>query len=1293
MGSGQIPESANTLFVSTSAGISSGMVVTDGGVNLTGNPLVVTGTCTGTAPATCPVGNNYYPTFTTPVSMVAAWSTLIPGQYLSFVNSRVKILDYQGACGQTGAYNGGPGCYTVYNPLSLSISPRTTITTTGITDGGAVAPGRALTIRDQGPGVIFPVTNYSAGTGTLDLSGTFDTSLLGGTPTVIQAQISYTAGGPPVPGCSACAWTNLTGYAATPDSGTVFNWKGQAVNIPGKQGPLYISVRAANGTAYATMPNFVNIGLAFETYGEGQLGAWPGGGASGTIWSSGLWAFNSWSIGNIGPSTASGLLPGQTTPNIGDRFNIIGFPDGPGILNQKLTNALGVPSMEIDTIRDGIGIGNEILGNVVQRQMVGVGDGTTTVWCSTTNFCAVPSVSGQLVFNAATMTGASFSGSVSGSVVTIGSLSAASPGTWGAIQPGEVLSGAGISGSPTLLYCLTGCAASSGGSGSTWMLSASLGTIGTEPMRADPPGGAPWPLFRAAGNGNSSLSQALIQAGTFKITQLLSGVTTTLCQDTTAFAYNNENGNCTGANVSSSFVNYLTGDYSVTFTTAPASGAVLSASWTNIQSPEALTSLNTQRPFPVDWFGTGPATSGPISSAFGRSPSGISGHIMAGPISDNFCYRLSVNTTYPYCAVGYSQAISWLYNTRFQTIPGQNLSPLMSGYDWRQEGPTTLTTGVNTDGASTEQFIQWSQDLIRKSTFSGTIASSTATAGVLTLTAPAVGDMWEGEIVGCNPFSLSCAIPQGTFITGLASGAWGASGSTYNLSNPNSTAAFPIASPTTMTNAVYYTGSTPPVYMGTENDTLVQPGSGGPSFHLTAGSFASAARASRRWAALAWGALANGASAQVPMLDRVKADATGCDAAAIASPCFDIGNTFAARHSGTITGSQIVVTGGLAAHDRPFVVGQLLTCSGCATGHFITSISVPPTQSTQAGAGEVGQTFTITADGSLLAGPTTETVTAGCSGTSGTGSNCIDVAFSINTTGTYGTAASLATCGEDNLNGNAPNNQPPRGVCQTNGVGSLVRDFRIGTNQHMWSIVPPATAPTPGSPYDDGRDIGGQFNQSAAFTCNIVAAKVVQCVKGAAYGQTTHLLIGIGSWASGSTYIEYGDAVVGTGFNSAALGNVGGQPLPFTPGSGYTNGVTRVQGNTTTCHQISTPYITPAIDITVSGGSIVNTYWSAAGATSAQGLSNGGSCTFDLTSLGGIGGSIGTMPLTPFDGSFGIATYSSDNNMIGDLLYDNSGLPGNPLSQFFTCQAGSGYCEPGLPVMPWGGFMAAAVSG
>ena len=120
---------------------------------------------------------------------------------------------------------------------------------------------------------------------------------------------------------------------------------------------------------------------------------------------------------------------------------------------------------------------------------------------------------------------------------------------------------------------------------------------------------------------------------------------------------------------------------------------------------------------------------------------------------------------------------------------------------------------------------QWLIDVASPSTFSGTIASSTTTAGVLTLTTNAVGPMWEGEVLGCNPFSLNnCAIPRGTYISNLASGAWGASGSTYNLISVGNTsgAAFPVSSAIAMENAVQYQGAGPVIYAGTLNDVAVQ---------------------------------------------------------------------------------------------------------------------------------------------------------------------------------------------------------------------------------------------------------------------------------------------------------------------------------------------------------------------------------------------------------------------------------------------------------------------------------------
>ena len=112
----------------------------------------------------------------------------------------------------------------------------------------------------------------------------------------------------------------------------------------------------------------------------------------------------------------------------------------------------------------------------------------------------------------------------------------------------------------------------------------------------------------------------------------------------------------------------------------------------------------------------------------------------------------------------------------------------------------------------------------------------------------------------------------------------------------------------------------------------------------------------------------------------------------------------------------------------------------------------------------------------------------------------------------------------------------------SNGIGSLVHGFRIGTVQAMNGMAAPNTLRTAGSLFDDGVDpIGGTFNQSAAFTCNIVAAKVVQCVKGAAYASGVYS--GIGQWASGSTYADYLDEDSATGRTASLMGNVGGQPF------------------------------------------------------------------------------------------------------------------------------------------------------
>jgi hypothetical protein len=180
-----------------------------------------------------------------------------------------------------------------------------------------------------------------------------------------------------------------------------------------------------------------------------------------------------------------------------------------------------------------------------------------------------------------------------------------------------------------------------------------------------------------------------------------------------------------------------------------------------------------------------------------------------------------------------------------------------------------------------------------------------------------------------------------------------------------------------------------------------------------------------------------------------------------------------------------------------------------------------------------------------------------------------------------------------------------------------------------------------------------------------------------------------GTLAAGAgTFIEYGDSNMGTTRYAALMGYVGGQSFPFTAGSGYTNGTYTISG--TGCGVVSGGF-TPKMDVSVSGGAIVDVYPSNSTAALGAGMADG--CTFPLTALGsGTGGAIPAVPVGPVEGVGGVATFNTDNNLIGVQMYDNSGFVGNPLNSFFTNGQG-GYFEPGLPIAPWGEFMAAGVSG
>jgi hypothetical protein len=186
---------------------------------------------------------------------------------------------------------------------------------------------------------------------------------------------------------------------------------------------------------------------------------------------------------------------------------------------------------------------------------------------------------------------------------------------------------------------------------------------------------------------------------------------------------------------------------------------------------------------------------------------------------------------------------------------------------------------------------------------------------------------------------------------------------------------------------------------------------------------------------------------------------------------------------------------------------------------------------------------------------------------------------------------------------------------------------------------------------------------------------------------TGGLPAGIGEWLSSGTFVSYGDLSVGNGRVSGMLGNVGGQSLAFTAGSGGTNGTVTVTGSS--CGQ-ATAFSAPKVDVTVSGGAIVDVYPSASSTTTGYGI------TFPCAFTAGVtGGTVTTMTYGPNEGQAGIATFATDNNMMGDTLYDNSGEPGNPLFSVFANPANSNtsYFEPGLPVKTFGQAMGARVSG
>lgn len=1161
---GPIPGPPNTLDVSSVTGtISAGMSVTDGGVSL-GQPLLIT----AGSGSSWTVAGNYYGPIANDTTMIGSATNLVPGS--SFTSATmgypVKIGPMNGApnwtpCGITGAYNGGLGCYTISNnlngPIGSSGSP-VIFTGTSISEGGPIAPGPALTIRDPGPGRTYQATRGTT-TGTLKISGTYDVPTLGGTPTSIQAQVSLSAvganglaPGDPIPGCAACTWTALS--SSTIAGG---NWSGSALNIP-EGGPYYVSVRPSNATStYATMPNSINVGQVWAIMGEGQTNGLFNGGY--TAYSSGLlgqirgqvsttpccYAFP---LNSPVPGT-QGVVdyrPGASINRVTDRIGVQGnaapFSEGVITFDQPLATANNAPVSFMDLTRPSTGTWNAALGGNLQTQTIAKADGVTKAWCSSTIYCANAGLGGTLVFNWAVLTGANFTGSV-GAVgtgtdhqLTVNTLLS------GALEPGMVVSlpvtGSGFSSNPTLLACLTNCTGVNGNS-STWQLDIAPCTVACSSivMFADPngPGQAPWHYFNAQGGGLPLFITVTfaIRPGSFSIYDRTTG--TVLCTDTQTAVYNVTSGNCTSPggspytiDASKTFVNYIDQTYEVAWTTPPANGDILEAQFimnctsTNYTQPS-------NRPIQTDWVGDGTALgTGFVQSQMANAPTGVAGYIWAalGGTEKTWVVNLISGTGvstygYQFGAPGYAQQNAWIWGTKYPTLTtGTSAAIFATTGQYRDLDPSSMILGNAFSYAENDTLTQFTMDTTTKSQFTGTI-NAASTPPTLTLTASTTDPMWSGEVIACQTVTVSCPMMlgiSGVYIVGLQSGSWGASGSVYVLGGaPVSVTAQTLynAVQSTMANTLFLG---PMNDLGNEvNSALASTTTGQPHAVAAANTFR---KSSSRWAAMIWGNDPNNPNpATEPQLDRVKASIPGCDAAAIAAPCFDIGSGGGAHYPAShvvtwTTAGLFTVTGGISPHDRPFVVGQSVTCSPtpCGSGLFITALSVPPTESTATGAGEVNQTFqfqTAFASGGAFpsgASSGTQTATAGCTGTSGTGASCIDIAVAINNTGTFGTAAAIGTCGVNLAAGNAENFTIPKGLCSDPGIGAIARGFRIGSGASPIAL-------TPNSTFDEGIDPStGGFIQSSAYTCHIVAAKIVQCVKGPVYA--AGLPISVGQWNS-----------------------------------------------------------------------------------------------------------------------------------------------------------------------------------
>ena len=424
----------NNLTVSGVTGaLAVGQLITDGGASLTGPPLLISG------------GSGTH---------LDRLRRLLPvDDHRRFDDGRdaldrhpqhddrerrqstpVQIVGYGSGSGGLGSYqlsssaNGAVG--SSGSPVAFTLA--------SIAAGGAIAPGPALTIADTGAGTMFAITNYPSAspTGAINLHG----NLQHGEPRR-DAVVD--------PGAIVRRRGRAGGRRLLMDGAhvAVDRWRENGRGRSPMCRPASTGSRSGPRTGPPTRRCATSSPSAScSTSPARAIWTWPNDitGALNTTISGIVSAHAMYGNQPIVPGPAFGKYrPWYAQAIPANRFTqqVSGvMSEGMTTLAQTFNNATGVGTGLINAVIVGTGSVVSMIGGQNQTQTLGIGDGSSMSWCSSSIYCA-NHANGALFYNLAGLTGAT----ITGSVTTTGGVSTLTGSTMvaGAIEPGLTLTGAG----------------------------------------------------------------------------------------------------------------------------------------------------------------------------------------------------------------------------------------------------------------------------------------------------------------------------------------------------------------------------------------------------------------------------------------------------------------------------------------------------------------------------------------------------------------------------------------------------------------------------------------------------------------------------------------------------------------------------------------------------------------------------------------------------------------------------------------------------------------------------------